>query len=120
MDNLLLRRRALFSGLWQSHELEEWENFLGLGFWQVQIVHAVALVVSGLPTEQRRAGLTALMGPIIEQLQATLQPGRPLSANGTLNGSSVGTLQAQPSSGLDLTLVERLTTLFRSVPHYMV
>ena len=91
-----------------------------LGFWHVQIVHAVALVVTGLPTEQRRAGLTALMGPIIEQLQATLQPGRPLSAIGTLNGSSTGPLQAQSSSSLDLTLVERLTTLFRSVLPYIV
>ena len=87
----------------------------------MQIVQAVALVVSGLPAGQRRAGLTALMGPIIEQLQAALQQGRPLSANGALNGGSAGLPHAQPSSTLDLTLVERLTTLFRSAPctaHY--
>ena len=80
----------------------------------VQIVHAVALVVSGLPPEQRRAGLTALMGPIVEQLQAALLQGRPLSANGALNGGSAGASHAQSSASVDLILVERLTTLFRS------
>ena len=54
------------------------------------------------------------MGPIIEQLQATLQQGRPLSANGALNGGSAEAPHVQSSSSLDLTLVERLTTLFRS------
>lgn len=83
----------------------------------VQIVQAVALVVTGLPAEQRRAGLAALMGPIIAQLQAALQqPAAAYSLNGTHNGNGVGAAlpSAQPNSGLDLILVERLTTLFRS------
>ena len=84
----------------------------------MQIMQGLALVVSGLPAAQRRAGLTALMAPIIEQLQATLQQGRPLSANGALNGGSAGSPHAQSSSSLDLTLVERLTTLFRSESHH--
>ena len=79
----------------------------------MQIIQAVCLIVSGLPIEQRRAALTALMGPILEQLQAALQ-GRPLSANGAPNGASSALSHAQPSVNLDLILVERLTTLFRS------
>lgn len=81
----------------------------------MQIIQAVCLVVSGLPAEQRRAGLTALMGPILEQLQAALQ-GRPLSANGAPNGASSALSHAQPNASMDLILVERLTTLFRSEP----
>ena len=81
----------------------------------LQVVQAVALVVSGLPVEQRRAGLTALMGPIIAQLQALLQQPGECSADGALDGGGTAAPAAQGSSGQDLILVERLTTLFRSV-----
>ena len=77
-----------------------------------QIVQAVAMVVSDLPAEQRRAGLTALMSPIITQLEAALQqPGTPGAAGGALNGGH--SASAQPTSYQDLAIVERLTTLFR-------
>ena len=77
-----------------------------------QIVQAVAMVVSDLPAEQRRAGLTALMSPIISQLGAALQrPSTPGAAGEALNGGH--SASAQPSSCQDLAIVERLTTLFR-------
>ena len=70
------------------------------------------MVVSDLPAEHRRAGLTALMSPIIVQLEAALQqPSTPRSAGGPLNGGH--SISAQPSSCHDLAVVERLTTLFR-------
>ena len=70
------------------------------------------MVVSDLPAEQRRAGLTALMSPIIAQLEAALQqPGTPRAAGEALNGGH--STSAQPSSCHDLAIVERLTTLFR-------
>ena len=78
----------------------------------VQIVQAVAMVVSDLPAEQRRAGLTALMSPIISQLGAALQqPGTQRAAGDALNGGH--SISAQPNSSQDLAIVERLTTLFR-------
>ena len=78
----------------------------------MQIVQAVAMVVSDLPAEQRRAGLTALMSPIISQLEAALQqPGTQRVAGKALDGGH-GT-SAQPNSSQDLAIVERLTTLIR-------
>lgn len=92
--------------------LKSWHLEVDSGVSLAQIVQAVAMVVSDLPAEQRRAGLTALMSPIIAQLEAALQqPGTPRAAGEALNGGH--STSAQPNSCQDLAIVERLTTLFR-------
>ncbi|KAK9830032.1 hypothetical protein WJX72_009312 [[Myrmecia] bisecta] len=76
-----------------------------------QVIEAAGLVVSALPADQRRAGLQALLMPILQPLEAMLQ--QP-SANGS---STAGT--ASQRQEVSLALVERLTTVFKTVsdPH---
>lgn len=88
-------------------------------------MQALALVVSALPAEQRKAGLAALMSPLVYALQQLLQqqPSRPNSA--TINGggaaASNGISEQQhqqqqeqnPHMDLALPLIDRLTILFR-------
>ncbi len=76
------------------------------------MVEALALVVSALPAEQRRAGLEALLSPIMAALHACLhQPPLPPANGHVLNGTAApvaltGFEQATP-------LVDRMTIVFR-------
>ncbi|BDA46876.1 Transportin-3 [Coccomyxa sp. Obi] len=87
-----------------------------------QVVEALALVVSALPAEQRKAGLQALLSPVLGALQGCLEQelrAELSAANGhAMNGGSAGhPHQSTPAAGLDQTLplIDRITIIFRYV-----
>ncbi|KAK9863642.1 hypothetical protein WJX84_000245, partial [Apatococcus fuscideae] len=89
-------------------------NGLNLGEDDIQQMGvAVALAVSSLPQEQRRAGLQAMLEPVLTPLQQLAQQ-LPLvpAPHGShqQNGSA-----EDPKSSLVLALVDRLTVVFRHV-----
>jgi hypothetical protein len=79
------------------------------------VVEAVALVVSALPAEQRKAGLEALLSPIVVALQACLQ--QPPPANGHVADGHAAHSNI-PVNGIDhaTPLVDRMTIVFRCAP----
>ena len=79
------------------------------------MVEAVALVVSALPAEQRKAGLEALLSPIMVALQACLQ--QPPPANGHVADGHAAHSNL-PVNGIDhaTPLVDRMTIVFRCAP----
>ncbi len=83
----------------------------------VQVVEALALVVSALPAEQRKAGLKALLSPVVAALRGCLeQELRPdLTSNGHAINGSAGRPAQSTAAGLDhtLPLVDRMTIIFR-------
>ena len=74
----------------------------------MQIMEAVARIVSTLPEEQRRSALGAMLMPVVQPLQQAL-------ANSHSNGGSAPHAAAQPSDAVVLPLFDRLTIVFRCV-----
>ncbi|CAL8471497.1 g11039 [Coccomyxa elongata] len=85
-----------------------------------QVVEALALVVSALPAEQRKAGLKALLSPVVAAIRDCLEQElrTELTSNGhAINGSAGGRPAQSTAAGLDhtLPLVDRMTIIFRYV-----
>ena len=103
------------SQLWVARESVE----CSLPSIHVQVVEALALVVSALPADQRKAGLKALLSPVVAALRGCLEQelrtGTRLSANGHAMNGSAGH-PAQPIAAdlsQTLPLVDRMTIIFR-------
>ena len=76
---------------------------------------AVALAVSSLPFDQRRAGLQAMMEPVLTPLQQLVQQ-LPQGSGAAQNGHQPNGTGHHPQgsqSALILALMDRLTVVFR-------
>ena len=76
----------------------------------LQIMEAVALLISTLPEAQRRASLNTMLQPVVQSLQQTLhmQQQQKLQAKGTASTAA----SSQPPTQV-LALFDRLTAILR-------
>lgn len=89
----------------------------------MQVVEALALVVSALPAEQRKAGLKALLSPVVAALRGCLEQELCAEIRQSDNGHAMNGAAGHPAqstaAGLDQTLplVDRMTIIFRCAPN---
>ena len=74
----------------------------------MQIMEAVALLISSLPESERRASLNSMLQPVVQSLQQTLQMQQKMQGNGTASPAA----SPRPPTQV-LALFDRLTAILR-------